>query len=156
MVRLEGRQWGLVVMVAGTPFVVAFLLAAAAPGLIEPVLGTALGGASWLLAALLGVLGGAVFAGCLNGLAQSPGFHTSPFRRVFGLIGAALVPMGLCIVPALCLLLAGPALALRLERGETVLPHAAQEQLDSPRQLAQRLRQQLPRVIPSLPQVNPW
>lgn len=156
MVRLEGRQWGLVVMVAGTPFVVAFLLAAGSPGLAEPVLGTALGGASWLLAALLGVLGGVVFAGCLGGLAQSPGFRTSPIRRAFGLIGATLVPMGLCIVPALCLLLAGPALALRLERGESVLPHAAQERLDSPRQLAQRLRQQLPRVFPSLPQVNPW
>lgn len=154
MVRLEGRQWGLVAVVAGTPFVVAFLLAATSPRLVEPVLGTALGGASWLLAALLGLLGGAVFAGCLSGLAQSPGLRASPIRRVLGLLGAALVPVGLCVVPALCLLLAGPALALRLERGEAVRP--ARERFDSPRELAQRLRQQLPRVIPSLPQVNPW
>jgi hypothetical protein len=154
MVRLAGRQWGLVAVVAGTPFIVAFLLAAESPALVEPVLGTALGGASWLLAALLGLLGGALFAACLGWLAQSPGFHRSPVHRVLGLTGATLLPMGLCIVPALCLLLAGPALALRLERGEAVVP--TREQASTPRQLAQRLLQQLPRVIPSLPQVNPW
>ena len=110
MVRLAGRQWGLVAMVAGTPFLFAFLLAAASPGLIQPVLGTALGGASWVLAALLGLLGGALFAGCLGTLAGSPALATSPLRRVAaGWCSRRASPLGLCIVPALCLLLiAGP------------------------------------------------
>lgn len=153
MVRLTGHQWGLVAMVAGTPFLFAFLLTAASPGLVEPVLGTALGGASWLLAALLGLLGGAVFAGCLGTLAQSPGLTHSPIRRSLGLVFASLVPLGLCIVPALCLLLAGPALAMRLERGE-LTPHETRS--DLPRELAQRLRQQLLRELPNLPRWNHW
>lgn len=155
MVRLENRQWGLVAVVAVTPFFFAFLLAAQSPGLVEPVLGTAIGGASWLLAALLGLLGGALFAGGLSTLAHSPGFATSPVRRVLGLTFASLVPVGLCIVPAICLLLAGPALALRLEQDTAMQP--TRERIRTPRELAQRiLRQQLPRVLPSLPRIAPW
>ncbi|PTL85431.1 hypothetical protein [Vitiosangium sp. GDMCC 1.1324] len=154
MVRLEGRQWGLVVVVAGTPFFLAILLAAASPGLVEPVLGTLVGGASWLLAALLGLLGGALFAAGLGGLTPSLGPTTSPARRALGLTLTALVPVGLCIIPAICLLLVGPALALRLEHGEAMPP--TRERFRTPQELAQRLRQQLPRTLPSLPQVNPW
>jgi hypothetical protein len=153
MVRLKGRQWGLVVLVAGSPFLVAFLLAAQAPGLIEPVLGTALGGASWVLAAILGLLGGALFADALGRLEQSPELVASPLRRVSGLLFVSLAPVLLCIVPALCLLLAGPALAVRLEQdggGPREMP------LRSPQDIAERLRHQLPRVLPNLPRVNPW
>lgn len=153
MVRLAGRQWGLVAIVAGTPFLFAFLLAAASPGLIEPVLGTALGGASWGLAALLGLLGGALFAGCLGTLARAPALATSPLRRALGLVFATSVPLGLCIVPALCLLLAGPALAMRLERG-AVMPR--EERFHPAQELAERLRYQLPRVLPRIPRLGSW
>ncbi|HZH16440.1 MAG TPA: hypothetical protein VE057_18965 [Archangium sp.] len=153
MVRLAGRQWGLVAVVASTPFLFAFLLAAASPGLVEPVLGTALGGASWVLAALLGLLGGVLFAGCLGTLAQSPGLSSSPIRRALGLVFASSVPLGLCIIPALCLLLAGPALAMRLERG-TVMPR--EERLHPAREFAERLKYQLPRVLPRMPRLGSW
>ncbi|WPB81765.1 hypothetical protein KYC5002_21940 [Archangium violaceum] len=153
MVRLAGRQWGLVAMVASTPFLFAFLLAASSPGLVEPVLGTALGGASWGLAAILGLLGGAVFAGCLGAISRSPGVTGSPIRRVFGLVIATSVPMGLCIVPALCLMLAGPALAVRLERGVGVV---RAERFHPARELAERLRYQLPQVLPRLPRLGAW
>jgi hypothetical protein len=153
MVRLAGRQWGLVAVVASTPFLFAFLLAAASPGLVEPVLGTALGGASWLLAALLGLLGGALFAGFLGMLSRSPGVSASPVRRALGFVFASLVPLGLCIVPALCLLLAGPALAMRLERG-AVMPR--EERLSPARELAERLRYQLPQVLPRIPRLGAW
>ncbi len=152
MLRLEGRQWGLVVLVAGSPFLVAFLLAVQAPGLIEPVLGTVLGGASWVLAAILGVLGGAVFADCLGRMEQSPELVASPVRRVTGLLFASLAPVLLCIVPAICLLLAGPALAVRLER-DGDMPRELP--IRSPQDIAERLRHQLPRVLPNLPRVNP-
>ncbi|QRN93296.1 hypothetical protein JRI60_29350 [Archangium violaceum] len=151
MVRLKGPQWGLVALVAGTPFFLAFLLAAVSPALLEPVFGTVLGGACWLLAALLGLLGGALFAGFLGSLAQVPGFATSRPRQTLGFICAALVSVALCIVPATCLLLAGPALAVRFERGEV---ETGGERLRTPLDLAQRLRQQVPRVIPNLPRME--
>jgi hypothetical protein len=153
MVRLKGRQWGLVVLVAGSPFFIAFLLAVQAPGLVEPVLGTALGGVSWMLAALLGLLGGAVFADSLGRMEQSPELAASPVRRVVGLCFASLAPVLLCIIPAICLLLAGPALAVRLERDE-IMPRDMP--LRSPQDIAERLRHQLPRVLPNLPRANPW
>jgi hypothetical protein len=154
MARLEARQWGLVALVAGSPFFFAFLLAAGNPGLVEPVLGTVLGGVSWLLAALLGLLGGAVFATFLGGLAQTPELNTSPLRRVGGLLFAASAPLLLCIVPAVCLLLAGPALALRLEQQGQAAPR---ERLPrSPQDIAEQLRHQLPRVLPNLPRMGPW
>ncbi|HEX5745709.1 MAG TPA: hypothetical protein VFZ09_05665 [Archangium sp.] len=153
MVRLAGHQWGLVAVVASTPFLFALLLAASSPGLVEPVLGTVLGGASWGLAVILGLLGGAVFAGCLGALSRSPAMAASPVRRVFGLVLATFVPLGLCIVPALCLMLAGPALAVRLERGVGV---ARTERFVPARELAERLRYQLPRVLPRLPRLGAW
>ncbi|HEX8821467.1 MAG TPA: hypothetical protein VF794_16190 [Archangium sp.] len=152
MARLEARQWGLVALVAGSPFFFAFLLAAKNPGLVEPVLGTVLGGASWLLSALLGLLGGAVFATFL-GMTQGPELTASPLRRVGGLLFAAIPPMLLCIVPAVCLLLAGPALALRLEQGQ---PAPRESSPRTPQDIAERLRHQLPRVIPNLPRMGPW
>jgi hypothetical protein len=144
MVRLEGRQWGLVALVALTPFFFAFLLAASAPGLVAPVLGTVLGGASWLLAALLGLLGGMLFAGGLSTLAAASRRPPSPGRRALHVVFASLAPVGLCLVPALCLLLAGPALALRLEQGESV-PRAMRP--NSTSQLVEGLRYQLPRML---------
>jgi hypothetical protein len=143
-----GRQWGLVAMVAGSPFVLALLLAVASPGLVKPVLGTPVGAASWLLAALLGLLGGALFAGGLSWLQQEPGFHTLPARRTVGTVLAALVPLGLCIVPATCLLIAGPELASQVAQQQRP---RAEGLLKSPAALAERLRQSLPRTMPALP-----
>lgn len=151
MVRLEARQWGLVALVAGSPLFFAFLLAASEPRLVEPVLGTVLGGVSWLLAALLGLLGGAVFALFLAGMAQRPELTDSPLRRVGSLLFAATAPLVLCIVPAVCLLLGGPALALRVEQGQVAPPEVP---FRSPQDIAQRLRHQLPRVIPNLPRMG--
>jgi|GEM_PF-2325715 len=146
MVRLERRQWGLVVLVGLTPFFFAFTLAALAPGLVQPVLGTVLGGASWMLAALLGLLGAALFAVCLSTLSASSEGPPSRMRRTLHLTAASLVPVGLCLVPALCLLMAGPVLALRLERGD-VAPRA--ESFRSPQQrLVEGLLYQLPRLLP--------
>jgi hypothetical protein len=151
MARLEGRQWGLVAMVAGSPFVLALLLASASPGLVRPVLGTPVGAASWLLAALLGLLGGALFAGALSWLRQQPGFQARPVERTVGTVLAALVPLGLCIIPATCLLLAGPELAVRKAAPQ---PPRAEALLKSPRALAERLRQSLPRAMPALPRLK--
>jgi hypothetical protein len=153
MVRLKGPQWGLVAIVAGTPFFLAFLLAAASPALVEPVLGTVLGGASWLLAALLGLLGGVLFASLLGSLEQLPELGSSRLRHMLGLSCAALVPVGLCLVPAIVLLLAGPTLAVRFER-DGAMPREAR--FRSPLELAQRFRQQVPRVLPSLPRLEQW
>jgi hypothetical protein len=153
MGRLTGRQWGLVAVVAGTPFVFAFWLAAAAPALLERVLGTALGGASWVFAALLGLLGGALFAGCLSQLAAPTASLGSRLRYTAGMATGALVSVGLCIVPAFCLLLAGPALSARLERGEVMRPVAEQLNLGSPEALAEQLMQRLPHQLPRLPQL---
>jgi uncharacterized membrane protein YdfJ with MMPL/SSD domain len=151
MARLEGRQWGLVAMVAGSPFVLALLLASASPGLVRPVLGTPVGAASWLLAALLGLLGGALFAGALSWLRQAPGFQARPLERTVRTVLAALVPLGLCIIPATCLLLAGPELAVRQAAPQ---PRRAEALLKSPRALAERLRQSLPRAMPALPRMK--
>jgi hypothetical protein len=148
MATLMGRQWGLVAVVAGSPFVLALLLAVASPGVVGPVLGTPVGAASWFLAALLGLLGGALFAGALSWLQQEPGFHTLPAARAVGTVMAALVPLGLCIIPATCLLIAGPELASRLAQPEQP---RAETLLKSPGALAERLRQSLPRAMPALP-----
>jgi len=151
MGRLQGRQWGLVAMVAGSPCVLALLLASASPGLVRPVLGTPVGAASWLLAALLGLLGGALFAAGLSWLQQEPGLHAMPSGRTVGTVLAALVPLGLCIIPAMCLLVAGPELASRKRAPERPRAEAL---LKSPQSLAQRLRQSLPRAMPALPRMS--
>jgi hypothetical protein len=149
MVRLEARQWGLVAVVALSPFFFAFLLAASEPGLVQLVLGTVVGGVSWLLAALLGLLGGAVFALFLAGMARQ--LQGSPLQRVGGLLFATAAPLLLCIVPAVALLIAGPSLARGMEQGQ-VLPR--EMPFRSPQDIAQRLRHQLPRVIPNLPRMG--
>jgi hypothetical protein len=146
MVRLEGRQWGLVVLVGLAPFFVAFVLAASAPGIIAPVLGTVIGGASWVLSALLGVLGAALFAGGLGALRASyPGTPTRARQAMH--LTAAFLPVGLCLVPALCLLMAGPVLALRLEQGQ-VAPRA--QVTRSPQQRLVEALSLLPRLLPGV------
>lgn len=154
MAGLKGRQWGLVAVVAGTPFAFGFALAAAAPPLREQVLGTALGGASWVLAALLGLVGGALFALCLGRLAPPTEGLGSRVRYMAGMGLASLASVGLCVVPAFCLLLAGPALSLRLEQGEVQPPEALN--VRSPEEMAQQLLKHLPRKLPNLPRVNHW
>ena len=147
MVRLEGRQWGLVGLVGLTPFFFAFVLAASVPGLIPPVLGTVIGGASWVLAALLGLLGAALLAGSLGALRASYEGTPTRARQALHLTAASLAPVALCLVPALCLLMAGPVLALRLEHG----PRAPRAQVTrSPQQRLVEALYQLPRLLPGV------
>ncbi|MCY1047503.1 hypothetical protein OV208_39760 [Corallococcus sp. bb12-1] len=140
---LNARQWGLVAIVAAGPFVLAFLLGAAAPELLAPVLGTPLGGLSWLVATGLGILGGALFARILAAL-QRPRIQKSPTLRRVGTLGGAGAVVSLCIVPAVMLLLAGPALATSLARE----PLPAPQNLRSLRSNALELLGQARRVLP--------
>lgn len=98
-------------MIAAAPFVLAFMLGAAAPQLLEPVLGTPVGGLSWGVATVLGLLGGALFARILAAL-QRPRIQASPVLRVLGTVGGASVAVTLCIVPAVALMLLGPGWVL--------------------------------------------
>jgi hypothetical protein len=109
--RLNARHWGLVAIVAAAPFVLAFVLGAAAPELLRPVLGTPVGGLSWGLATVLGLVGGALFARILAAL-QRPRIQGSPTLRVLGTVGGASMAVALCIVPAVVLMLAGPGWVL--------------------------------------------
>ncbi|WP_374260433.1 hypothetical protein [Corallococcus sp. RDP092CA] len=112
MHRLNARHWGLVALIAVAPFVLAFMLGATAPQLLEPVLGTPVGGLSWGLATVLGLLGGALFARILAAL-QRPRIQASPVLRVLGTVGGASVAVTLCIVPAVALMLMGPGWVLQ-------------------------------------------
>ncbi|WP_147443887.1 hypothetical protein [Corallococcus sicarius] len=147
MHRLNARQWGLVAIVAAGPFVLAFLLAAAAPGLLEPVLGTPLGGLSWLLATLLGITGGALFARILAAL-QRPRIQASATLRLVGTVGGAGMVVGLCIVPAVALLLAGPTLAMHLGREPLPAPHALRSLRGSAVELLGQARRAFPHRLP--------
>ncbi|MGE6758893.1 hypothetical protein D7X55_07290 [Corallococcus sp. AB049A] len=111
MHRLNARHWGLVAIIAAAPFVLAFVLGASAPQLLEPVLGTPVGGLSWGLATVLGLVGGALFARILAAL-QRPRIQSSPVLRVLGTVGGASVVVTLCIVPAVALMLIGPGWVL--------------------------------------------
>ncbi|TSC20377.1 hypothetical protein [Corallococcus sp. Z5C101001] len=112
MDRLNARHWGLVAILASGPFVLAFVLGATAPELLQPVLGTPLGGLSWGLATLLGIIGGALFARILAAL-QRPRIQASPPLRFLGTVGGASAVVALCIVPAVALLLVGPGWVLQ-------------------------------------------
>ncbi|NOK22439.1 hypothetical protein [Corallococcus carmarthensis] len=111
MHRLNARHWGLVAIVAAAPFVLAFVLGASAPQLLEPVLGTPVGGLSWGLATVLGLVGGALFARILAAL-QRPRIQASPVLRLLGTVGGASAVVTLCIVPAVALMLIGPGWVL--------------------------------------------
>ncbi|CAM3976395.1 hypothetical protein HRD49_33075 [Corallococcus exiguus] len=111
MHRLNARHWGLAAIIAVAPFVLAFVLGASAPQLLEPVLGTPVGGLSWGLAAVLGLVGGALFARILAAL-QRPRIQASPVLRVLGTVGGASAVVTLCIVPAVALMLLGPGWVL--------------------------------------------
>jgi hypothetical protein len=118
--RLDGRQWGLVAIVAGSPLLVALLLGSLQPLVLRPVTSTLVGALSWVLACLLGWVGGLFFAWGLARLRGSMAFASSSLRRALGLVLAALPPIALCIVPALMLLLAGPAYAMVASQRESV------------------------------------
>jgi hypothetical protein len=153
--QLNGRQWGLVAIVAGSPLLCAFLLGGLHPLLLQPVLGTTLGGLSWVLAALLGLVGGLLFARRLARLQQSPGLMASPVRRSLGLILAALPPIGLCVAPAVLLLLAGPAYATSLSYEEGLGQQAATTLHSTVSNLADQVRRGLPRQLPLAPEPSP-
>ncbi|RKH68354.1 hypothetical protein [Corallococcus aberystwythensis] len=111
MHRLNARHWGLVAIVAAAPFVLAFVLGASAPQLLEPVLGTPVGGLSWGLATVLGLVGGGLFARILAAL-QRPRIQASPVLRLLGTVGGASAVVTLCIVPAVALMIIGPGWVL--------------------------------------------
>ncbi|CAM3511288.1 hypothetical protein COSO111634_17825 [Corallococcus soli] len=144
---LNARQWGLVAIVAAGPFVLAFLLGAAAPELLEPVLGTPLGGLSWMLATGLGIVGGALFARILAAL-QRPRIQASPTLRLVGTLGGAGAVVGLCIVPAVVLLLAGPAWATHLDRERLPAPQGLRSLRSSAVELVGQARRVIPHRLP--------
>ncbi|MDY7224741.1 hypothetical protein [Hyalangium rubrum] len=154
MARLNGRQWGLVLIIAGSPVVLACLLGVLQPTLLRPVLGTAVGGMSWGLACLLGWVGGLLFARGLAKLQRSPGF-ASPVRRSFGLVLAALPPLGLCIVPAVVLLLGGPVYATSLSYRENIGQRTVTSLHSAASDFANNVRRNLPRQLPRLPSPSP-
>ncbi|MFP2897946.1 hypothetical protein [Corallococcus sp. 4LFB] len=112
MHRLNARHWGLVAIIAAAPFVLAFVLGATAPQLLEPVLGaTPVGGLSW------GAGHGAGAGGRRPLRAHPRGLQRRASRRP----GAAPAGHGgrrqrggdLCIVPAVALMLVGPSWVLQ-------------------------------------------
>ena len=152
MARLNGRQWGLVAIVSSSPLVLAVLMGLLQPMMLGPVLGTPVGGLSWVLACVLGLMGGLLFA---RGLAKQQGEAVSPVRRSLGLVFAALPPIGLCIAPAVMLLLAGPAYATSLEYKENVGARAVTSLNSAAMDFANQLRRSMPRQLPTLPSPAP-
>ncbi|XXF75024.1 hypothetical protein P2318_18300 [Myxococcaceae bacterium GXIMD 01537] len=156
MARLNGRQWGLVALVAGSPLFLAALLGAAAPTLLDAALGTVLGGLSWAVAALLGGAGGALYASGLARLETVGVLTVSPRLRSAGTVLAALPSLVLCVVPALFLLFAGPAFATALEHEARPLSAAPVSLRASASDFLGRLRRDLPRALPVRPGSMPW
>jgi hypothetical protein len=150
--RLNGRQWGLVAIVSSSPLVLAVLLGLLQPMMLGPVLGTPVGGLSWLLACVLGLVGGLLFA---RGLSRRQDVAVSPVRRSLGLVFAALPPIGLCITPAVMLLLAGPAYATSLASQENVGARAVTSLNSAAMDFAHRLRRSMPRQLPAMPSPSP-
>lgn len=157
MAQLQGRQWGLVAIVSGSPLFLAALLAVAWPELLHAAVGTALGGLSWAVAALLGCAGGALYASWLGRLEQLPALAVSPARRSAARVLAALPCMGLCVVPAVFLLVAGPAFAAELQkRDEPLMPETPSVRAAA-EDLAGQVLRNLPKAIPvQLPGTMPW
>ncbi len=155
MARLNGRQWGLVAILSGSPLFLAMLLGAASPELLQAVLGTTLGGLSWVVATLLGCAGGALYASGLGRLEHVPGLVASPARRSAATVLAALPAVGLCLVPALFLLVAGPACATTLQNDAPHSPAVTSVRAAAFDVLGQVLRH-LPRALPVGPRSNPW
>ncbi len=152
MARLNGRQWGLVAIVSSSPLVLAVLMGLLQPMLLGPVLGSPVGGLSWLVACALGLVGGLLFA---RGLAKQQDQAASPGRRSLGLVFAALPPIALCIAPAVMLLLAGPAYATSLASQERVGERTVTTLSSAAMDLAGQLRRSMPRRLPMMPSPSP-
>lgn len=148
MARLNGRQWGLVAILSGSPLFLAVLLGAASPELLQAAVGTTVGGLSWVVAALLGGAAGALYASGLGRLEHLPTVTVSPRRRSAATILAALPSVGLCLVPAVFLLIVGPAFATAMEREDTpLLPTSSSVSAAAYDVLGKALRH-MPRSIP--------
>jgi len=150
--RLNGRQWGLVAIVSSSPLVLAVLMGLLQPMLLGPVLGSPVGGLSWVGACALGMVGGLLFA---RGLAKQQDQVSSPVRRSLGLVFAALPPIGLCIAPAVMLLLAGPAYATSLASQEQVGERTVTTLSSAAMDFASQLRRSVPRRLPMMPSPSP-
>lgn len=148
MARLNGRQWGLVLIIAGSPLGLALLLAAVSPPLLHAAAGTVLGGLSWAVATLLGLAGGALYASGLGRLAQVPSLSASEARRSAATVLAALPSLGLCVVPAVFLLLAGPAFGSVMERKVESFTAPSSSIRSEAQDFAGRVLRQLPRALP--------
>ncbi len=152
MARLNARQWGLVAIIAVSPWVLAVLMGLLQPMLLRPVFGTSVGGLSWVAACALGLVGGLLFA---RGLARQQDLQASPLRRSLGLVLAALPPIGLCIAPAVMLLLAGPAYATSLARQENVSERAVTTLQSAAFDFVSQVRRGMPRQLPMMPSPSP-
>ncbi|RJS25135.1 hypothetical protein DRW03_08450 [Corallococcus sp. H22C18031201] len=136
-------------IIAASPLVLAFLLGANEPALLEPVLRTTVGGLSWVFAELLGLVGGALFAAILGAM-QPAAALLPPTRRAVGTIVGALAPVALCIVPAVALLLAGPTCATVLGQRHPNSEWGSFSAAAS--ELIIRAREQMPSRLPRLPE----
>jgi short subunit fatty acids transporter len=145
-----------VAIVAVSPLVLAVLKGMLQPMLLRPVLGTPVGGLSWVVACGLGLVGGLLFA---RGLARQQDASdleaASPVRRSLGLVLAVLPPLGLCIAPAVMLLLAGPAYATSLAHQESVGTRAVTTLHSAAFDFVGQLRRNMPRQLPSAPSPSP-
>ncbi|MBJ6762347.1 hypothetical protein JGU66_16375 [Myxococcaceae bacterium JPH2] len=148
MERLSRHHWGLVGILAASPLVLAFLLGASEPALLGPVLRTTVGGLSWVLAELLGLVGGALFAVILGAM-QPAAALLPPARRVVGTVVGALAPVALCIVPAVAILLGGPTCATVLGQRRTASAWGPLSAVAS--ELLIQARERMPPGLPSLP-----
>jgi hypothetical protein len=142
----------LVAIVAVSPVVLAVLIGLLQPMLLQSVMGTPVGGLSWLLACALGLVGGLLFA---RGLAKQQDRQVSPVRRSLGLVLAALPPIGLCIAPAVMLLLAGPAYATSLAHQENVGTQAVTTLHSAAFDFVNQVRRSMPRQLPMMPSPSP-
>jgi len=155
--RLNGRQWGLVAILSVSPLFLAMLLAAASPELLQAVVGTTVGGLSWAVAGLLGGAAGALYASGLGRLEGVSSVTASPRRRSAATILAALPSVGLCLVPAVFLLLVGPAFATAMEREDAPLIPTSSSVSSAAYDVLGKVLRHMPRSIPLRQfDVLPW
>lgn len=157
MARLNGRQWGLVGILSVSPLFLGMLLGAASPELLQAVVGTTVGGLSWAVAALLGGAAGALYASGLGRLEGVSAVTGSPRRRSAATILAALPSVGLCLVPAVFLLIVGPAFATAMERQDASLIPTSSSVSAAAYDVLGKVLRHMPRSIPLRQfDAHPW
>jgi hypothetical protein len=143
-----------VAILSVSPLFLALLLGVAWPELLHAAMGTTLGGLSWMVATLLGFAAGALYANGLGRLEHVPGLVASPARRSAATVLAAVPAVGLCVVPALFLLVAGPACATTLQQDESPTGPAVTSVRAAAYDVLGQVLRHLPRALPLAPGAN--